>query len=85
MNECYRFVKISVRWVKQFDTVGIWRLVKLGWFLERKMPLKVVLIGRSSHWRMYLDTRLSRFSTTHVFERSATERFQEIFERKKLL
>ena len=52
-----------------------------NWFLERIMLLKVALIGRSSHWRMYLDTRLSRFSTTHVFERSATARFQEILER----
>ena len=32
-----------------------------NWFLERIMLLKVALIGRSSHWRMYLDTRLSRF------------------------
>ena len=55
-----------------------------NWFLERIMLLEVALIGRSSHWRMYLDTRLSRFSTTHVFERSATVRFQEILERTKL-
>ena len=53
-------------------------------FLERIMLLKVALIGRSSHWRMYLDTRLSTFSTTHVFESSATVRFQEILERTKL-
>ena len=55
-----------------------------NWFLERIMLLKVAVIGRSSHWRRYLDTRLSRFSTTNVFERSATVRFQDILERTKL-
>ena len=29
-NECYRLVKISMRCVKEFDTVGIWQMVKLG-------------------------------------------------------
>ena len=56
-----------------------------NWFLERIMLLKVALIGRSRHWRMYLDTRLSRFSTTHVFERSATVRFQEIFRKNEVV
>ena len=29
-SECYRLVKISMRFVKLFDTVGIWWMVKLG-------------------------------------------------------
>ena len=46
----------------------------------RKILLRVPEIGMSSHLRMYLKAKLSKFSFTHVFGRLATVKCQEIFE-----
>ena len=50
--------------------------------LGRKTLLNVPDMGRSSHERKYLLTRLSRFSDTHVFVRSATVRCHDILDKR---
>ena len=42
--------------------------------------LKVALIGKSSHCLTYLETTLSKFSTTHVLLRSAMVKCQASFD-----
>ena len=45
--------------------------------------LRVALIGSSSHWRIYVDTRLSTFSVTHVLPRSTIVKCHDNLERTK--
>ena len=40
--------------------------------LERNTVLRVALAGRSQHWRIYVETILSRFSQIQVLEIFAT-------------
>ena len=50
--------------------------------LGRKTLLNVPDMGRCSHERKYLLTKLSKFSDTHVFVRSATVRCHDILDKK---
>jgi len=56
-------------------------IFKQNFVLDKKILLRVALTGSSSHWRIYFETVLSRFSQTHVLEIFATVKFHEIFER----
>ena len=72
---------------------AVWHCVNLtdGRRLRPKLlfgstrPLKVELTGRSSHFQTYVETRLSRFSMTHVFDKSATVKCHAAFDRTYLL
>ena len=65
---CINFVDGKIRLIPYFD-------------FDKAREIRVALIGNSSHWRIYLDVRLSMFSTTHVFPRSAILKSHDIFER----
>ena len=57
--------------------MGGGRILSPNLLFGRKTLLKVPEIGTSSHLRMYLKTKLSKFSITHVFGILATVKCQD--------
>ena len=76
---CGRF-KSFLKLIGTVNFVEGCRMLKPNFALEGEMLLRVALIGGSSHWRIYPDTMLSRFSQTNGLERSATVECQDIFD-----